>query len=105
MPDYNDLATTYATTTTVGTYETTTPDTATATVARNTNGYLYIDNNYNWNPVLNAACLDINTDYIKRIELDWKLDELARKIYKVIKESARLDIDEDDFIRMLQDAN
>lgn len=97
MPDYNDLATTYVTTATLGN--------ETTTATRNMNDYLYIDNNYTWNPAFNTTCLDIKTDYIKRDELNWKMDELARKIYKVIKESARLDIDEDDFIRMLQDVN
>lgn len=97
MPDYNDLITTYATTATIGNETTTAP--------RNLNDYLYIDNNYTWNPAFNTTYVDIKTDYIKRDELNWKMDELARKIYKVIKESARLDIDEDDFIRMLQDVN
>jgi len=40
--------------------------------------------------------------YVKESELDCKMEELIRKIYNAIKETARLDIDENDFVKIIQ---
>lgn len=42
-------------------------------------------------------------EYVKERELDFRLDDLVRKIYRIIKDTARLDISEEDFIKLIQD--
>ena len=48
--------------------------------------------------------LNLNIDgYVKESELNCKFEELIKKIYNIIKDSTRLDISEEDFIKLLQE--
>ena len=50
-----------------------------------------------WNT---ECCID---RYIQQSELDRKMEELIIKIYRTIKDTARLDISEDDFMRLVKE--
>lgn len=71
--------------------------------------YVFTTNTWPTNSVtINTDGLHLDTDYIGqkvRIALDRVLDRYFRTLYKVIEEHCRIDISEDEFMKLIKDEN